>query len=443
MAGSLTDYVAATNQYVTGPGAFDNDYDEAGNQERNKLGEVLAYDANNRQTSYTTGSATTTYHYGPSGNRVKKVTPAKTDIYVYDAFGKMAAEYSTVATTAPVGAHYRTVDHLGSARLVTLQDQSAFACYDYAPFGEEIPDTLGNRNLVTCYAGNLDDRQKFTGKERDSESDMDYFLARYYSGPMGRFLSVDPGGAGANPGLPQSWNAYAYVNNGPLTAIDPNGEEPVTAVTAGAVATHVVTGAATGFAVGATVDAGIQVVQILRGKQESFSTTRAFGSGVSGAVTGAVIGPAGGLGGGIRAAFTKAFGANAGGTIAGLSGLGVASGAAGRAAEGREDVLGSFPEVVTDVLLGPTEPFTAGAGNDLSTGAGNAVRREMGGVAEEALRRGERGMVGAAGSIGRSSGALGKVFGEGSVEALDKAVTQGINRFGELLFGKQKQQDEE
>jgi RHS repeat-associated protein len=224
MAGSLTDYVAATNQYVTGPGAFDNDYDEAGNQERNKLGELLAYDANSRQTSHTTGSATTTYHYDPNGNRVKKVTPTKTDIYVYDAFGKMAAEYSTVATTAPVGAHYRTVDHLGSARLVTLQDQSAFACYDYAPFGEEIPDALGNRSLVTCYAGNLDDRQKFTGKERDSESGMDYFLARYYAGPMGRFLSVDPDNAGALPDDPQSWNAYSYTRSNPLKYVDPTGE---------------------------------------------------------------------------------------------------------------------------------------------------------------------------------------------------------------------------
>ncbi|MDA1314581.1 MAG: polymorphic toxin type 33 domain-containing protein [Acidobacteria bacterium] len=226
MPGSLSDYVAATNRFVSGPGAFDNDYDEAGNQERNKLGELLAYDANNRQTSYTTGSATTTYHYDAGGNRVKKVTPTKTDIYVYDAFGKLAAEYSTVATTAPAGAHYRTVDHLGSTRLVTLQNQTEHARYDFLPFGEEIAVASGNPRFgIAGYGSNLDDRQKFTGKERDDESGMDYFLARYYSGLMGRFLSVDPkAGSGRLPD-PQTWNRYAYARDNPIRFVDPDGQD--------------------------------------------------------------------------------------------------------------------------------------------------------------------------------------------------------------------------
>ncbi|MBN9617470.1 MAG: hypothetical protein BGO25_08230 [Acidobacteriales bacterium 59-55] len=33
---------------------------------------------------------------------------------------------------------------------------------------------------------------KFTGKERDTESGLDYFGARYYSSSMGRFMSPDP-----------------------------------------------------------------------------------------------------------------------------------------------------------------------------------------------------------------------------------------------------------
>jgi RHS repeat-associated protein len=66
--------------------------------------------------------------------------------------------------------------------------------------------------------------QKFTGKERDAETGLDYFGARYYSGAQGRFLSVDPENAGAKKNDPQSWNAYAYSRNNPLKYVDPDGK---------------------------------------------------------------------------------------------------------------------------------------------------------------------------------------------------------------------------
>jgi len=64
----------------------------------------------------------------------------------------------------------------------------------------------------------------FTGKERDSESNLDNFGARYDSSALGRFMSPDPDGEGAaNPGYPQTWNMYSYVRNNPLNATDPDG----------------------------------------------------------------------------------------------------------------------------------------------------------------------------------------------------------------------------
>lgn len=66
-------------------------------------------------------------------------------------------------------------------------------------------------------------RCEFTGKERDSETGLDFFLTRYYSGPQGRFLSPDPQNAGSSPEDPQSWNAYAYARNNPLLYTDPDG----------------------------------------------------------------------------------------------------------------------------------------------------------------------------------------------------------------------------
>ena len=156
----------------------------------------------------------------------KVVADNGTTVYVYNAFGKLAAEYKDSGTPTP-GTFYRTVDHLGSTRLVTDAAGTEVENTDYLPFGEEILVSSGDpRHNVAAYGSPGQLRHKFTGKERDSESGMDYFLARYYSGPMGRFLSVDPENAGAVNDIPQTWNAYAYTNNRPLVMVDEDGRAP-------------------------------------------------------------------------------------------------------------------------------------------------------------------------------------------------------------------------
>jgi RHS repeat-associated protein len=65
----------------------------------------------------------------------------------------------------------------------------------------------------------------YTGKERDSESGLDYFGARYYGSSMGRFQSPDS--LLGSPENPQSWNLYSYVQNNPLTNTDPDGHDCV------------------------------------------------------------------------------------------------------------------------------------------------------------------------------------------------------------------------
>ena len=74
-------------------------------------------------------------------------------------------------------------------------------------------------------------RSRCAGKERDAETGLDYFGARYMSAAQGRFTSPDPGGAGASLFNPQSWNGYSYVNNRPLTHVDPDGEIPIPVIT--------------------------------------------------------------------------------------------------------------------------------------------------------------------------------------------------------------------
>ena len=69
---------------------------------------------------------------------------------------------------------------------------------------------------------------KFTGKERDSESGLDMFGARYYGSSLGRFMTPDWAAKPtavpyAHYGNPQSLNLYSYVQNNPTTVGDPDG----------------------------------------------------------------------------------------------------------------------------------------------------------------------------------------------------------------------------
>jgi RHS repeat-associated protein len=68
------------------------------------------------------------------------------------------------------------------------------------------------------------DKRLFTGKERDAETDLDYFGARYMRAGVGRFTTIDPAMTiEANLVDPQRWNRYAYVRNNPLRWVDPDG----------------------------------------------------------------------------------------------------------------------------------------------------------------------------------------------------------------------------
>ncbi|MBL8233674.1 MAG: RHS repeat-associated core domain-containing protein [Bryobacterales bacterium] len=64
---------------------------------------------------------------------------------------------------------------------------------------------------------------RFTGKERDAETGLDYFGARYMSSAQGRFTSPDIPLIDQHVQDPQSWNLYGYVRNNPLRYTDPTG----------------------------------------------------------------------------------------------------------------------------------------------------------------------------------------------------------------------------
>jgi RHS repeat-associated protein len=172
------------------------------------------------------------YGYDGEGRRVKKTLGSTTVVYVYDAMGELAAEYGSAA--ASTGTQFLTADHLGSTRLVTGTGGVVVERHDYAPFGDEVAaqgcaqpigSTLRSpRCDIAGYGAASGDELKFTGKERDGETGLDYFGARYFSGAQGRFTGPDPIYIMPQKVLdPQQWNMYAYVRNNPLRLVDPTG----------------------------------------------------------------------------------------------------------------------------------------------------------------------------------------------------------------------------
>lgn len=95
---------------------------------------------------------------------------------------------------------------------------------DFFPFGEQIAaNSSSGRNGIAGYNEQMGFPQLFTAKERDDESGLDYFLARYYSGALGRFTSADAPFADQHASNPQSWNLYQYGYNNPLANVDIDG----------------------------------------------------------------------------------------------------------------------------------------------------------------------------------------------------------------------------
>jgi len=118
-----------------------------------------------------------------------------------------------VARSNSSGINWYMTDHLGTSRVVW--STAGMDVSDFYPFG-------GERVISATAGGN--NRYKFTGKERDSESGLDNFGVRYMSSWMGRFVSADP--ITVTPGRvvdPQQLNLYSYVRNNPLRLVDPTG----------------------------------------------------------------------------------------------------------------------------------------------------------------------------------------------------------------------------
>jgi RHS repeat-associated protein len=110
---------------------------------------------------------------------------------------------------------YYHLDAVGSVRVTTNASGQVVRRHEFLPFGEEWQPAVPPG-----------DPRLFTGQERDPETGLDYFGARYYRANLGRFTTTDPvQDLRENLADPQQWNRYTYASNNPLRYVDPDGRD--------------------------------------------------------------------------------------------------------------------------------------------------------------------------------------------------------------------------
>ena len=151
-------------------------------------------------------SANSTYFDTVAQNRLN--TPIYTTTYLLDTLYYWKTSHDT---TEP-DCYWCHPDHLGSASWVTDNNGEVVQYLYYLPWGEDFYNQRRNG-----YSGA---RHTFSAKEKDTETGLSYFGARYYSSDLSIWLSVDP----MSDKYP-SLSPYTYCANNPIKLVDPNGEK--------------------------------------------------------------------------------------------------------------------------------------------------------------------------------------------------------------------------
>ncbi len=208
-----------------------NELNPAGDSSRDSVRLRMAYDGSGRRVSKTRERKTETgdwiresvMHYTGIGTEVREnysegsFQDARVVVNMPHGLGRYGVENATAQNVASDFEWYLK-NHLGSTMLVYGTQGSSNAdvadlgevkkAYDYRSFGEQIDLIADAGDKVT---------ENFTGKERDDETELNYFGARYLDPMLGLWTSVDPARQFASP--------YLYAGNGvnPIGAIDPDG----------------------------------------------------------------------------------------------------------------------------------------------------------------------------------------------------------------------------
>jgi RHS repeat-associated protein len=158
-------------------------------------------------------------HYTGIGTEIREefadsAAGTKVVVPMPQGLGRYGIENASSPTGGDKAFEWYLKNHLGSTMLVygttgTASGPELKHAYDYRSFGEQIDLTKRNDKVT----------ENFTGKEKDDETELNYFGARYLDPMLGVWTSVDPMRQFASP--------YLYAGNGvnPVNGVDPDGKD--------------------------------------------------------------------------------------------------------------------------------------------------------------------------------------------------------------------------
>jgi len=245
-AGATWTYDPVRKHAVTqaGSSAFSNAYDANGNV-TSRNGSIIGWTSYNYPDGVTTATESATFDYGPNRQRWRMIysgpSGSETTFYATRKFEKVyvggGGEYRSYIyagsrpvvvvmrnTAGAINVRSLLVDHQGSiSSIVTDSTGASLVSESFTAYGSrrEASTWTGAPTSGELTTMNGVTRAGYTFQTVLGSMGLNHMNGRIEDSVTGRFLSPDP--RGTIRGNTQSWNRYSYVNNNPLTYIDPTG----------------------------------------------------------------------------------------------------------------------------------------------------------------------------------------------------------------------------
>jgi RHS repeat-associated protein len=187
----------------------------------------LGYDPVNRLSYATTGSFIETYAYDASNHRIERINASLDTVYFFSPSGALLSEFNCLSTCTLI---YNRI-YFGGMVLGT--DGSGVSGNPPSALGDVSTwtDRLGSAQSTYPYGADIGsypagaDAVDFATYAKEGSTGLEYAMNRYYSGGLGRFMTVDPSFLSAKAGDPQSWNRYSYAGRDPVNFNDASGND--------------------------------------------------------------------------------------------------------------------------------------------------------------------------------------------------------------------------
>ena len=185
---------------------------------------ALGYDPANRLSYATTGSFTETYGYDAANHRIERVNSSLDTVYFFSPSGKLLSMFNCLSTCTLISNRVYFGGMLLGTDGTAAQGVTLDANFDTFTW----TDRLGSAQPTYPYGADIGappgaDAPDFATYTKEGATGLEYAMNRYYSGGLGRFMTVDAKRKSAKRRKPQSWNRYSYAADDPVGRRDPSG----------------------------------------------------------------------------------------------------------------------------------------------------------------------------------------------------------------------------